>query len=96
MKTTHPDIAGRRFSTPQGSEESFDRFLEGFETPRHELLAELGRPETRLRLSLVANLRGEGGDFGNALSRRRQKRGELARGWRIRDKVSGRVPPVIR
>ena len=41
MKTTHPDIAGRRFSTPQGSEESFDHFLEGFETPRHELLAEL-------------------------------------------------------
>ena len=41
MRTTHPDIAGRRFSTPQGSEESFDHFLEGFETPRHELLAEL-------------------------------------------------------
>ena len=41
MKTIHPHIAGRRFSTPQGSEESFDHFLEGFETPRHELLAEL-------------------------------------------------------
>jgi hypothetical protein len=41
MKTIHPDIAGRRFSTPQGSDESFEQFLEGFNTPRQELLAEL-------------------------------------------------------
>ena len=41
MKTTHPDIAGKRFGTPQGSEGSFDHFLNGFETPRDELLAEL-------------------------------------------------------
>lgn len=42
MKTTHPDIAGKRFTTPQGSDGSFDHFLNGFETPRHELLDELG------------------------------------------------------
>lgn len=41
MKTIHPHIAGRRFTTPQGSDESFEHFLEGFNTPRQELLAEL-------------------------------------------------------
>ncbi len=41
MKTIHPDIAGRRFETPQGSDESFEHFLEGFGTYRQELLAEL-------------------------------------------------------
>jgi hypothetical protein len=34
-------IAGRRFTTPQGSEECFEHFLEGFGQPRQELLAEL-------------------------------------------------------
>ena len=41
MKTIHPDIAGRRFKTPQGSEECFEHFLQGFDQPRQELLAEL-------------------------------------------------------
>ena len=41
MKTIHPNIAGRRFNTPQGSEECFEHFLQGFDQPRQELLAEL-------------------------------------------------------
>lgn len=41
MKTIHPDIAGKRFYTPQGSEQCFEHFLEGFDKPRQEVLAEL-------------------------------------------------------
>lgn len=41
MKPNHPDIAGRRFTTPQGSEQCFEHFLEGFDQPRQALLAEL-------------------------------------------------------
>lgn len=41
MKTIHPDIAGRQFSTPQGSAQCFDHFVDSFDEPRQELLAEL-------------------------------------------------------
>lgn len=41
MKAIHPDIVDRRFTNPQGSDENFDHFLEGFGEPRHELLNEI-------------------------------------------------------
>lgn len=41
MKAIHPDIVGRRLTHPQGADETFDHFLDGFTEPRHELLNEL-------------------------------------------------------
>lgn len=41
MKPTHPDIDGKRFTIPQGADECFDRFLEGFSEPRQTILVEL-------------------------------------------------------
>lgn len=41
MKHTHPHIAGRTFSTPQGSDACFQHFIESFDGSPEELLEEL-------------------------------------------------------
>lgn len=41
MKHTHPHIAGRRFSTPQGSEACFQHFVDTADGSPEELLEEL-------------------------------------------------------
>jgi len=41
MKAIHPDIVGRRFTHPQGADETFEHFLKGFTESRREVLNEL-------------------------------------------------------
>ena len=54
MKATHPDIDDKHFTIPQGTDECFEHFLEGFSEPRQAILAELSEGIAARHQSAVA------------------------------------------